>query len=91
MAEVALAHLDALGERATDRDLLSAALEHERSRGDAGDALDARALRHAEAQRLDAGMIVVDGDDLECSPTRTQSREQISQSFGSIPLFDAPP
>ena len=57
-----------LGKVAAYGDLLASAPEHERSSRDPSDARDAGSLAHAEAQRLDAGVIVSYLDDLEILP-----------------------
>ena len=59
------ANADPLGEFASDGDLLAAALDHERAGRDPGNAFDACTFGHAEAQRLNAGVLVVHRDDLD--------------------------
>jgi hypothetical protein len=65
MAVMPPSNPDAFSQRAPHRDLLPPASHHDRSGGDARDALDACAFRHAEAKRLDSGDIVIDRHDLE--------------------------
>jgi hypothetical protein len=59
------AHPDTLCERASYGYLLSATLQHERSGRDADYALNAGTLGHAEAQRLDASVGVVNRNDFQ--------------------------
>jgi hypothetical protein len=57
--------LDSLGQTTPHGDLLTTALEYDGAGGNPSDALDIRTGRHSESKRLDSGVVVIDGDDLE--------------------------
>jgi hypothetical protein len=58
------ADVDSLRERTSDGDLLPTTPDDERSSRNLGHALDAGTFAHAESERLNAGVRVIDRDDL---------------------------
>jgi hypothetical protein len=59
------ADVDSLGERTSDGNLLPTAPDDKRAGRDLGHTLNAGAFAHAEPQRLDAGVRIVNRDDLD--------------------------